>query len=308
MIQTKQLIEFIDPRLVARHCAASRAICCKKTTGTPVPEPVVAGGGASTRAAPGPGLLRGRTRGRRGYPVAVALAAIVLGSSAGTAIGDVYKYVDKGGNIYFSDEPLPGAHLSLEWKRTSKRLVSENKQQSEKVQREQAAIQARIDARLEASMRARTDLYSLRPSEPVSGSMSVRRARYRHLIDDAARRHGLTPELLHAVIRTESAYQANARSHAGACGLMQLMPQTAARFKVGDIWDPAQNIQGGAAYLRFLLDLFDHDLRLALAGYNAGEGAVKKYGYQIPPYRETQDYVRKVLRHLSAEGGVPRRS
>lgn len=308
MIQIKRLIEFIDMLRVAGAWAARRGVCCEKVTPAQAPTPTAADGKASVRAAQPGARCRVRACGPWGHPVAIALSAIVLGLSMGGASADVYKYVDKGGNIYFSDEPLPGVHLSLEWKRTSKRLVSENKQQSEEVQRAQAAVQARIDARLEASINARTDLYALRPSKPVSGSMSVRRARYRHLIDDAARRHGLTPELLHAVIRTESAYQVNARSHAGACGLMQLMPQTAARFKVVDIWDPAQNIQGGAAYLRFLLDLFDHDLRLALAGYNAGEGAVKKYGYEIPPYRETQNYVRKVLRHLSAEGGMPRRS
>jgi soluble lytic murein transglycosylase-like protein len=109
------------------------------------------------------------------------------------------------------------------------------------------------------------------------------------------------PELLHAVIRAESAYQPNALSHAGACGLMQLMPATAARFRVRNIWDPAENIEGGATYLRFLMDLFDNDLRLALAGYNAGENAVKRYGNQIPPYPETQNYVRKVLQFLWAE-------
>ncbi|MGB5831022.1 MAG: lytic transglycosylase domain-containing protein [Thiohalocapsa sp.] len=246
-------------------------------------------------------IAKRRLINRLGVLRAGVVGVPLLLASVPAALADVFKYVDKDGNIYFSDEPLAGTGLSLEWKRTSKRLVSENKQRSDKVRREQSEIQARIDARLDAQLKARTDRYALRPSEPVSGSMSVRRARYRHLIEDAARRHGLTPELLHAVIRTESAYKANARSHAGACGLMQLMPQTAARFRVGDIWDPAANIEGGATYLRFLLDLFDHDLRLALAGYNAGEGAVKKYGYEIPPYRETQDYVRKVLRHLSAE-------
>ena len=87
-------------------------------------------------------------------------------------------------------------------------------------------------------------------------------------------------------------------SSAGAIGLMQLMPGTAARYKVGDIWEPAANVRGGAAYLRDLLDMFDQDLRLALAGYNAGEGAVMKYGRQIPPYPETQQYVRKVLQFL----------
>lgn len=214
------------------------------------------------------------------------------------AVADVYKYVDKDGNVYFSDEPLSGAHLSLEWKRTSKRLAAENKQQSEAHRRRQEQAMARVQARLDSHA---VNVSAARPSAPVSGSMSERRARYRHLIEANASRYGLSPALLHAVIRTESAYKANALSHAGACGLMQLMPATATRFGVGDIWSPAENIRGGSAYLRFLLDLFDGDLRLALAGYNAGENAVKKFGNQIPPYRETQDYVRKVLRHLAAE-------
>lgn len=211
---------------------------------------------------------------------------------------DVFKYVDAEGNIYFSDEPLSGEHLRLEWKRTSKRLVAENKEQSEAVRQRHEEAMARVQARLNASS---LNMSATRPSAPVSGSMSVRRDRYRDLIEANAARYGLSSALLHAVIRTESAYKANALSHAGASGLMQLMPATAARFGVSDIWNPAENIRGGSAYLRFLLDLFDGDLRLALAGYNAGENAVKKYDYQIPPYRETQDYVRKVMRHLAAE-------
>jgi soluble lytic murein transglycosylase-like protein len=75
---------------------------------------------------------------------------------------------------------------------------------------------------------------------------------------------------------------------------MQLMPLTAARFGVTNIWDPRQNIEGGARYMRFLLDLFSDDVKLALAGYNAGEGAVLKYGYQVPPYSETKEYVRRI--------------
>ncbi len=214
------------------------------------------------------------------------------------AIADIYKYVDKDGNVYFSDEPLTGAHLSLEWKRTSRRLVAENKQESEAEARRQKEAMARVQARLDSHA---VNLSTTRPSAPVSGNMSVRRAQYRELIEANAARFGLSPALLHAVIRTESAYKANALSHAGASGLMQLMPATAARFRVRDIWDPAENIRGGSEYLRFLLDLFDGDLRLALAGYNAGENAVKRHGHDIPPYRETQDYVRKVLRHLAAE-------
>jgi soluble lytic murein transglycosylase-like protein len=79
---------------------------------------------------------------------------------------------------------------------------------------------------------------------------------------------------------------------------MQLMPATARQFGVTDIWDPAQNIRGGTAYLKFLFNRFDGDLRLVLAAYNAGEGAVAKHGNRVPPYRETQGYVRRVLGYL----------
>ena len=215
-----------------------------------------------------------------------AAAAFGLLMPLQPAVADVFKYVDGEGNVYFSDARLDNPSLRLEWKRTAARLVAENRERS---QRWQAG--AGVGQGGEAP----------RAAAPVSGSMSVRRARYRHLVDAAAQRHGLMPELLHAVIRTESAYRPDAMSHAGACGLMQLMPGTAARFGVRDIWDPAENIRGGATYLRFLLDLFDHDLRLALAGYNAGENAVRRHGNRIPPYRETQDYVRKVMRFLRAE-------
>lgn len=225
------------------------------------------------------------------------LAFTLLLAAATTASADVYKYVDAKGNVYFSDEPLKGESLRLEWKRTAKRLASENKQHSQAHERQRLAA-----AQLKGHLgRSGEGAYAARPSVQVSGSMSVRRARYQQLIESAARRHGLSPELLHAVIRAESAYKPDALSHAGACGLMQLMPATAERFRVHDIWDPAANIEGGARYLRLLLDMFDHDLRLALAAYNAGENAVKRYGNQIPPYRETQGYVRKVLQHLWAE-------
>ena len=109
-----------------------------------------------------------------------------------------------------------------------------------------------------------------------------------------AAQHRLDPALMHAVIHAESAYNPQAVSPKGATGLMQLMPATAARFGVSNSYDPVANMNGGARYLRWLLDQFQ-DTRLAVAAYNAGEGAVQRYGNQIPPFPETQTYVVRVL-------------
>lgn len=119
-------------------------------------------------------------------------------------------------------------------------------------------------------------------------------ARTDALIVESGERNGVDPVLLYAIMHQESSFKRNAISPKGARGLMQLMPATASRFGVSSIFDPRQNIEGGARYMRFLLDLFDGDVALALAGYNAGEGAVLKYGRRIPPYRETQEYVRRI--------------
>ena len=116
------------------------------------------------------------------------------------------------------------------------------------------------------------------------------------IIVDAATEHGVEPLLLFSVMHQESAFNSGAISPKGARGLMQLMPATAARFGVKNIFDPEQNINGAAQYLRFLLDMFDGNVSLALAGYNAGEGAVRKYGNAVPPYPETINYVRKIKR------------
>ena len=113
------------------------------------------------------------------------------------------------------------------------------------------------------------------------------------LIAEAGARNGVDPVLLYAIMHRESSFHTGAISPKGARGLMQLMPATAMRFGVRNIFDPAQNIEGGARFVRFLLDRFSGDVRLALAGYNAGEGAVDKYN-GIPPYRETQEYVRLI--------------
>lgn len=120
-------------------------------------------------------------------------------------------------------------------------------------------------------------------------------ARFTPLIEEAARDNGLDPLLLHAVIRAESGYNPNALSVKGASGLMQLLPVTGKRYGVKDLFDPRENIRGGAKYLKDLLALFENNLELALAGYNAGEGSVLRAGNRIPNYRETLAYVPKVL-------------
>ena len=123
--------------------------------------------------------------------------------------------------------------------------------------------------------------------------------RYETQIGAAAKAHGVSELLLLAVIAVESAGQSHAVSPKGARGLMQLIPATARRFGVGNSFDPGENINGGAAYLDWLLRTFREDPVLALAGYNAGEGAVQKYK-GVPPYAETRDYVVKVFDALAA--------
>lgn len=120
---------------------------------------------------------------------------------------------------------------------------------------------------------------------------------YDSLIIDSARRNGISPALMKAMMHTESSYDPNARSPVGALGLMQLMPATAKRFGVKDPFDPAQNIEGAAKYLKYLTKMFNGNPTKIIAAYNAGEGNVRKYG-GIPPFRETQDYVKKVTGRL----------
>ena len=174
------------------------------------------------------------------------------------SIAEVYKYRDARGHILLTDKPMRGMTLLKRYGFTTGRPAA-------------------------------------RPGN-VLKAMNRRRAVLAQMIERIANAHDLRPELIHAVIRAESAYQADAVSSKGAVGLMQLMPATAERYGVVDRSDPEQNVQGGVAYLRDLLELFESDLRLALAAYNAGENAVMRYGNAIPPYPETQNYVRKVIR------------
>ena len=137
------------------------------------------------------------------------------------------------------------------------------------------------------------------PVNPSMGGFTTGNADVDNFIVESGKRNSVDPLLLYSIMHQESSFKPRAMSYKGARGLMQLMPPTAARFGVSNIWDPKQNVEGGARYMRFLLDLFSGDVSLALAGYNAGEGAVMKYGYSVPPYSETQEYVRRIGQRYS---------
>jgi soluble lytic murein transglycosylase-like protein len=145
----------------------------------------------------------------------------------------------------------------------------------------------------------------LRNNNSSSFGLRFQPTRYSAHILAAAKETKVEPALIHAVISVESAYNPSARSHAGAVGLMQLMPGTAERYGVKNRLDPEQNIHGGARYLRDLKVMFNNNTQLVLAAYNAGEQAVMKYGNKIPPYRETIAYVPKVLSHYNRYRAAP---
>src|SRR5215470_14264799 len=156
--------------------------------------------------------------------------------------------------------------------------------------------------------RARPDVKPATNPAPASGAAVVK-IPVRHmssgspeidaLVNEAAARYRLDPCLILSVMNVESGYNRLAVSPKGASGLMQLMPATAARFGVIKLFDARENVMAGARYLRWLLDRFGGSLALALAGYNAGEGAVELYGYRIPPFLETQNYVRAIYARYS---------
>lgn len=196
---------------------------------------------------------------------------------------DVYKYRDNQGGIHFTDEPVKKAGYQLLWhKAVIEPQVVVHKRQLVPMIRQIGGGQAP----------AKPPVFK---SSWISDKAKANRKLYSAIIKGAAKKVKLRPELLHAVVMVESRYNPNAESDAGAQGLMQLMPVTAKRYGVVDSFDPRQNVNGGAKYLSDLLKLFGFNLNLALAGYNAGENAVIKHGNKIPPYPETQDYVKKVL-------------
>lgn len=138
----------------------------------------------------------------------------------------------------------------------------------------------------------------------TKAAFSRRAAAYDDLIVEHSTRHALSPDFVRAVIQAESAFNPRARSVKGAMGLMQLMPQIVRAYGVFDPYNAAENIRAGVAYLRSLLDRFNQDESLALAAYNAGPGAVEKYGRSVPPYKETRNYVAKI-RGAASRAAMP---
>jgi len=204
-------------------------------------------------------------------------AVLVVTTLAPTpAHADIYRFVDARGVVYISNVPIDPRY------RLYKR-----------------------DSRHATRPRWGPTIINVRAASPRHAARfnPVHRRQFTPLVSTVAREQGLEPALLHAIIAVESGYDPNARSTKGAAGLMQLMPGTARRYHVTDIWDPRQNVSGGARYLRDLLALFDNNVGLALAAYNAGESAVIRHGNRIPPYSETRDYVPLVLRHYRLYSG-----
>lgn len=192
----------------------------------------------------------------------------LCGSLACLADQGVYAYVDDQGVLHLSNVP------------DNERYQSLDKAGAAEV-RERRVVRSAVDA----------------AASGVANGIGIAGAqrRFGGVVAQVADQFGIDAALLHAVISVESGYNARAVSRRGAAGLMQLMPETARQYGVTDVFDPADNVRGGAQYLTYLLRLFDNNLQLALAAYNAGEGAVMKYGKRIPPYRETVAYVPKVV-------------
>ncbi|MEP7117195.1 MAG: transglycosylase SLT domain-containing protein [Acidobacteriota bacterium] len=177
-----------------------------------------------------------------------------------------------------------------------------------------AQIYAWTDAsgRMVLSDRPRTDGGTVRtfavaeaPGVTVIRPADERSARFDSIIDHHAAAQGVSADLVRAVIQVESAFNPRALSPKGAMGLMQLMPATASELGVDNPFDPAQNIGGGIRYLKRLLSRYDDKVELALAAYNAGPGAVDKYGQKVPPYQETRDYVKRITKNSGGAQAKP---
>jgi soluble lytic murein transglycosylase-like protein len=189
-----------------------------------------------------------------------------------------------------------------------------SRREFEASEKEIADARAKVeDVRKEITKSDETIAAARKPIESVASPVFTARteaawttgsAKIDGLIRLNGKRYGVDPYLIYCVMHQESGFKTGAVSPVGASGLMQLMPGTAARYGIMNPYDPAQSISGGTRYLADLLRLFGGRVDLALAGYNAGEGAVMKYGNRIPPYRETQNYVRTIGTRYTQNGGV----
>ena len=201
---------------------------------------------------------------------------------------------DVPGGVRVVTPPAPAAKPSRGKLKLTSRTAAANSQTPTQTP---AQASTQTPAQTSRSLRSSEVVYgptlSMADASALDG-FSTGDATVDRFIVDSGTRNGVDPVLLYAIMHRESSFKRGAISPKGARGLMQLMPGTAARFGVTNIFDPRQNIEGGARYVRLLLDMFDGDVRLALAGYNAGEGAVLKYGRRVPPYAETQEYVRRI--------------
>ncbi len=214
----------------------------------------------------------------REFGLAAGLAALL--AAAAPACADVYSFTDEDGTVRFSNQP-DDPRYKLFLREPTDYKLREGK--------EFRNLRNPGDYRLRAPWGKKTD--------PLDNPLLTGKP-YQDQVIEAAKDTQLDPALIHAVITAESNYNPNAVSNKGAQGLMQLMPGTARRYgvKEKEIRLPDRNIKAGAQYLADLIRMFDGDLSLALAGYNAGENVVVRYGRKVPPYAETQAYVPRVLR------------
>jgi len=227
-------------------------------------------------------LMNSPHRNPRALAAAACLCAALLSLAAPPSAADIWGYVDEQGVAHLADHQVNERYFLF--KREPPR----------------PAFEAYVPPPIVVPPPAHAH-------GPVIAVSVALRAQYAPLIAKVAREFDLDASLLHAIVTVESGYNANAKSPAGAIGLMQLIPETAARFGVNNIFDPLENLRGGARYLRFLLAMFKDNLELVLAAYNAGEGAVQKAGNKIPNFAETQAYVPSVLtqyRHNSRGAGA----
>jgi soluble lytic murein transglycosylase-like protein len=230
--------------------------------------------------------------------VPLFLSALALTSATAVAQSTTYSFdnFDTRNGVRVISEPVK-ARVSITRSRRARRSELTNKA-SESRQTIISLNDPATTVKNTALLYEPVGTSSLGAASPLRGYTTGSTQIDNYLIDSGIR-NGIDPLLLYSIMHQESSFKSYAISPKGARGLMQLMPGTAMRYGVTNIFDPRQNIEGGARYVRFLLDLFDGDVNLTLAGYNAGEGAVQKYGWQIPPYSETQEYVRRISRRYS---------